>query len=90
MFDLYNLLSRHPSTHVIAIVLFQSDSDRFLKHTHAQNDQRQMRKDETAGGTEWSLKRFAHVEEDVEYQQLVEMLHDKYQPAHEDGYVFRG
>jgi hypothetical protein len=49
-----------------------------------------MRKDETAGGTEWSLKRFAHVEEDVEYQQLVEMLHDKYQPAHEDGYVFRG
>jgi hypothetical protein len=36
------------------------------------------------------LTRFDHVEEDVEYQKLVEMLHDKYQPAHEDGYVFKG
>jgi hypothetical protein len=31
-----------------------------------------------------------HTEEDVEYQKLVEMLHDKYQPAHEDGYIFKG
>jgi len=35
-------------------------------------------------------RRSDHVEEDVEYQKLVEMLHDKYQPAHEDGYVFKG
>jgi len=55
-----------------------------------ENEQRQMRKDESAGGQTWSLSRFSHLEEDVEYQQLVEMLHDKYQPAHEDGYTFKG
>lgn len=56
----------------------------------SQNDQRQRRKDEQAAGTPWQLVNFTHVDEDVEYQQLVEMLHDKYQPAHEDGYIFKG
>lgn len=55
-----------------------------------QNEQRQRRKDEQAAGTEWQCVRFTHTDEDVEYQRLVEMLHDKYQPAHEDGYVFKG
>ena len=55
-----------------------------------QNEQRQRRKDEQAAGTEWKCVRFEHTQEDVEYQRLVEMLHDKYQPAHEDGYVFKG
>ena len=55
-----------------------------------QNEQRQRRKDEQAAGSEWKLVRFEHTEEDVEYQRLAEMLHDKYQPAHEDGYIFKG
>lgn len=55
-----------------------------------ENEQRQRRKDEQAAGSEWKLVRFEHTEEDVEYQRLAEMLHDKYQPAHEDGYIFKG
>ena len=58
--------------------------------TLIQNEQRQRRKDEQAAGKEWALTRFDHTEEDVEYQKLVEMLHDKYQPALEDGFIFQG
>lgn len=58
--------------------------------TRIENEQRQRRKDEAAGGTSWQLTRFKYVEEDEDYQKLASLLHDKYTPAHEDAYVFQG
>ncbi|ORX36095.1 hypothetical protein BD324DRAFT_630144 [Kockovaella imperatae] len=58
--------------------------------TRIENEQRQRRKDEAAGGTSWDLKLFEHVDSDEEYRKLADMLHDKLTPPHEDGFVFKG
>ncbi|TXT04308.1 hypothetical protein VHUM_04195 [Vanrija humicola] len=55
-----------------------------------ENEQRQRRKDETAANTTWPLRRFTHIEEDPEYEQLAAVIHDKTQPTTEDAYVFNG
>lgn len=53
-----------------------------------ENEQRQRRRDESAGGTTWELKHFKHVEHDPVYERLGKLF--KANPPTEDGYVYLG
>lgn len=55
-----------------------------------ENEQRQRRKDEAAAGTAWELVRFTHIESDPDYEHLAALSGDKYLPATEDAYTFKG
>ncbi|KAG1740144.1 uncharacterized protein EDB91DRAFT_1133189 [Suillus paluster] len=51
-----------------------------------ENEQRQRRKDESAGGTTWELKHFKHVDNDPVYERLGKLF--KVHPPTEDAYVY--
>ncbi|KAG1774741.1 hypothetical protein EV702DRAFT_1122440 [Suillus placidus] len=53
-----------------------------------ENEQRQRRRDESAGGTTWELKHFKHVEHDPVYERLGKLF--KANPPTEDGYAYLG
>ena len=55
-----------------------------------ENEQRQRRKDEAAGGSSWQHKHFQHVDSDPDYAHLASLLHDKVTLLHDDAYIFRG
>ncbi|KAG2123434.1 hypothetical protein DEU56DRAFT_51531 [Suillus clintonianus] len=51
-----------------------------------ENEQRQRRRDEAAGGTTWELKHFKHVDNDPVYERLGRLF--KANPPTEDAYVY--
>ncbi|KAH8823858.1 oxysterol binding protein [Flagelloscypha sp. PMI_526] len=56
--------------------------------TKIENDQRALRKEETAKGTHWELKHFDKIASDPTYERLGQAV--SIQPPQEDAYVFKG
>lgn len=75
---------------VVAKGIREGDFDTAAREkSKIENEQRQMRRDESANGTKWELKHFRHVDNCPVYQRL-RGLFDPHigHPVQEDGYVY--